>query len=185
MLNIVKRYRSERGELANTDGTTELLASFERHGGADGWASEIGNRKPASTRPGASLKAAVIERVATTLHSSGVRTADDLRKVGALDPENDERRAAIKKLWTSVEAQSSGIGWEYALTLVGVPGVKADRMVVRFVAEATGRNDLTPESTARLVREAADRMGVTPTDLDHAIWRSASGRRVQVERTDP
>ncbi|GGF99479.1 hypothetical protein GCM10007304_11680 [Rhodococcoides trifolii] len=183
VLNVVKRYRSERGDLANTDGTSELLASFERHGGADGWASEVGNRKPASTRQGASLKAAVIERVATALHDSGVRTAQDLREVGALDPTNNNRRAAIKKLWTSVEAQSSGITWEYALTLVGVPGVKADRMVIRFVAEATGRNDLTPESTARLVREAAERMGVNPTDLDHVIWRSASGRRVQVDQT--
>jgi hypothetical protein len=181
VLNVVKRYRSERGDLARTDGTAELLATFATHGGADGWASAIGNRKPASTRLGASLKAAVIERVATALHEAGVRTAEDLRDVGSLESGDNERRAAIKKLWTSVEAQSSGITWEYALTLVGVPGVKADRMVIRFVAEATGRNDLTPESAARLVREAAERMEVNATDLDHAIWRSASGRRVLVD----
>ncbi len=179
VVNIVNRYRAERGDAAKTDGTAELLRTFEEHGGADGWAASIGNRKPASTKAGAPLKAAIVERVARALHDAGIRTTHDLREHASLEPGNEGRRASTKKLWTSIEAQRSGITWEYALMLAGLPGVKADRMVLRFVAEATGRNDVTPESAAKLVRDAAKQMDVSATDLDHAIWRSASGRAFQ------
>ncbi|CQD08022.1 heme peroxidase superfamily protein [Mycolicibacterium conceptionense] len=184
VLNVVRRYRRYRGDAANTDGTAELLATFDACGGVDGWARAIGNQKPASTRNGASLKAAVIQQVARNLHYDGVRTTDDLRARGALEPGNDARRRATKKLWTSVEAQSSGITWNYALMLAGLPGVKADRMVTRFVSRALDGVDLSPEAAASLVREAARLMDVPATDLDHAIWRKESDRPVSVDPDD-
>lgn len=182
--NVVGRYRKHRGDAAGTDGTAELLATFDVLGGVDGWASEIGNQKPASTRKGAALKAAVIQQIARNLHDDGVRTAADLRDRGALEPGNDDQRLAAKKLWTSVEAQSSGITWNYALMLAGLPGVKADRMVTRFVSRALGGVELSPEVAASLVREAAQLMGVSATDLDHAIWRKESDRPVSVDPDD-
>ncbi|OBB44194.1 hypothetical protein A5754_00800 [Mycolicibacterium fortuitum] len=182
--NVVSRYRRHRGDAATTDGTAELLASFDGLGGVDGWARAIGNQKPASTRNGASLKAAVIQQVARNLHDDGVRTTDDLRVRGALEPGNDARRRATKKLWTSVEAQSSGITWNYALMLAGLQGVKADRMVTRFVSRALDGVELSPEMAASLLREVARRMGVPATDLDHAIWRKESGRLVSVYLDD-
>ncbi|WP_232320407.1 heme peroxidase [Rhodococcus sp. WMMA185] len=178
VVNVVKRYRASRNGAASSDGTPELLTSFEDYGGVSGWAKRIGNQKPASTRAGASLKAAVIQEVAQKLHDAGVRTAADLRQHGAREPGNDERRRVTKKLWTSVEAQSSGITWEYALMLAGLPGAKADRMVVRFVSDAVGVSDLSPERAAGLVRDAAGLLSVNATDLDHAIWRYGSGRPV-------
>lgn len=182
--NVVSRYREHRGDVASTDGSAELLATFDACGGVQGWASEIGNHKPASTRKGAALKAAVIQQVARNLHDDGVRTTDDLRVRGALEPGNDARRRATKKLWTSVEAQSSGITWNYALMLAGLPGIKADRMVTRFVSRALDGVELSQETAASLVREAARRMGVPATDLDHAIWRKESGRLVSVDPDD-
>lgn len=182
--NVVGRYRKHRGNAATTDGTAELLATFDSCGGVEGWAGEIGNHKPASTRRGASLKAAVIQQVARNLHDDGVRTTDDLRARGALEPGNEVRRLATKKLWTSVEAQSSGITWNYALMLAGLPGVKADRMVTRFVSRALGGVELSPEAAASLVREVAQLMGVSATDLDHAIWRKESDRPVSVDPDD-
>lgn len=184
VLNVVGRYRRHRGGAATTDGTAELLATFDACGGVQGWASAIGNHKPASTRKGASLKAAVIQQVARNLHDDGVRTTNDLRARGTLGPGNDARRRATKKLWTSVEAQSSGITWNYALMLAGLPGVRADRMVTRFVSRALDGVELSPETAASLVREAARRMGVPATDLDHAIWRTESGRLVSVDPDD-
>jgi hypothetical protein len=182
--NVLGRYRAHRGAAANTDGTGELLLTFKNCGGARGWVNEIGNHKPASTRKGAALKAEVIRQVAENLDHDGVRTAEDLRARGALDAGNEERRRATKKLWTSVEAQSSGITWNYALMLAGLPGVKADRMVIRFVSRALDGAELTPESAASLVREAAELMDVDPTDLDHAIWRKESGRPLSIDPDD-
>lgn len=182
--NVIGRYRSHRGDAAATDGTAELLATFDACGGVDGWANEIGNQKPASTRKGAALKAAVIQQVARNLHNDGVRTADDFRVRGDLDAGNDARRRATKKLWTSVEAQSSGITWNYALMLAGLPGVKADRMVLRFVSRALDGADVSPEAAASLVGEAAQLMGVFATHLDHAIWRYESGRPVSIDPDD-
>jgi hypothetical protein len=176
VLKVVKRYRELRGEAAEADGTTELLASFDQAGGPRGWAAEIGNYKPASTKQGASLKAEVIHDVAQKLHDANIRTASDFRDYGELAVGNEDRRQSLKKLWTSAEAQRSGITFEYALMLSGLPGVKSDRMVLRFVQAATGRSDLTPTTCATLVREAAAHLSVDATALDHAIWRKASGR---------
>lgn len=181
VLKVIGRYRAHRGNAANTDGTPELLACFEQVGGVDQWAKEIGNQKPASTRQGAALKAAVIQQVAQNLYDDGVLTTADLRVRGAIGPANDGMRKATKKLWTTVEAQSSGLTWNYALMLAGLPGVKADRMVIRFVSRALDGVQLTPESAAAMVRQAAEVMRVNATDLDHAIWRKESGRPVGID----
>ena len=176
--NVLDRYRAVRGEAAATDGTEELLETFDAAGGADQWATTIGNRKPASTRAGASLKATVIEQVARALTAVGVRTAEDLRDAVADRGDGGERYARVKNAWTSVEAQSSGITWNYALMLIGIPGVKADRMVLKFVSDALGRT-VTATEAAALVSGAASSMGVDVIDLDHAMWRFASGRPVE------
>ena len=60
--------------------------------------------------------------------------------------------------------------------LAGVPGVKADRMVVRYVARALdrGASNRTPREFADLVREVAARNGWDVIRTDHAIWRFES-----------
>lgn len=174
--NVVNRYKEFRGGAAATDGTADLLASFDQFGGMREWAAAVGNFKPASTKQGASLKATVMHDIAKKLHDAGIRTATQFREHGELRDDNEDSRGELKKLWTSAEAQRSGITFEYALILAGLPGVKSDRMVMRYVANATSRGDLTPTTCAGLVRDAADHLGVDAAVLDHTIWRTASGR---------
>ncbi len=60
--------------------------------------------------------------------------------------------------------------------LVGRPGVKADTWITRFVGDAVGR-PVDSATAGRLVRQAAERLDVSPTHLDHAIWSHARRRR--------
>jgi hypothetical protein len=57
--------------------------------------------------------------------------------------------------------------------LAGVPGVKPDRMIIRFVANALGLppRRIKPQFALEAVKAAATQMGMSPTDLDHGIWQ--------------
>lgn len=65
--------------------------------------------------------------------------------------------------------------------LAQIPGVKADRMVIRYVARAVGTRPekLSPERAAQLVTRTAEVQGWNTIHLDHAIWRFESGRPFQ------
>ncbi len=184
VINVVRRYRDdrqERGGDASTDGASELAGSIDARGGPDAWATAIGNRRPTSTSPGAPLKADAIYRLANNLVDAGTDTAEAFRSAVA-----NGRADELKSLWRSTPGQRSGITWEYALMLLGVPGVKADRMVVRYVARALERPtlDVSPVEAAELVRGVAERNDWNVIRIDHAIWRFESGRPVNRER-DP
>ena len=115
-------------------------------------------------RTGGALKAAAIIEAARRLTAAGVRHAHHL------SPAADAQRAAYCAV--------RGLGpvtWEYLLMLVGRPGVKADTWITRFVSDAVGR-PVDPATAGRLVRQAADRLNVSPTHLDHTIWRHARRR---------
>ena len=103
-------------------------------------------------------KASAIVEAATNLLAVGVKSAADL------DPQNPVQ----KKAYTSVH----GLGWvtwEYFGMLLGKPGIKADRWIVRFVNRALDREVTAAEAKALLI-EAAAELEATPTELDHAIW---------------
>lgn len=183
VVKVVGRYRKDRatkGGNADADGTAELLASFIESGGPDLWASKIGNRRPTSTSKGAPLKAEAIQQIATNLSDLSIRTTADLRSAAMSNSLNH-----VKSAWTSTAGQRSGITWDYALMLARIPGVKADRMVVRYVTRAVGRSsEVSSTEAATLVRKVADRMKRDVIRLDHAIWRFESGRPVN-EEGDP
>lgn len=110
-------------------------------------------------------KASAILEAANNLLDIGVKTAADLNPQ---DP-------AQKNAYVSVH----GLGWvtwEYFGMLLGKPGIKADRWIVRFVSRALGRDVSAAEAKSLLV-DAADALSATPTELDHAIW--AYERRVE------
>ena len=167
-------YRLVQGGNADTDNVGTLLGTFNELGGPQQWATMTNNRKPASTTKGAPLKAEAIYDAASRLHERGIDSADALR-AATTDELSDTKMA-----WTTVSGQRSGITWNYFLMLAGIPGVKADRMVIRYVADAIGS---TPESVsatdaAILVKAVAEQSGRNITHLDHAIWRFQSGRPV-------
>jgi hypothetical protein len=173
---VVARYRAYRRDRRgdpNTDGIPELLATFTATGGTDGWASQIGNGHRTSTHAGAPLKAAAIRDVAEVLTAEGITTAAALR-----DAAGDEVRfTALRKAWCGVVGQRSGITWRYAGMLAGVPGVKPDRMICRFVADSLDlrRTSVGTEFAYGIVTAAAGELNMTATALDHAIWRFQRG----------
>ena len=61
-----------------------------------------------------------------------IRTTNDLRVAS----KTDHALEAAKRAWRAAPGQRSGITWDYALMLAQVPRVKADRMVISYVARA-------------------------------------------------
>ena len=88
-----------------------------------------------------------------------------------------QEASPVKSEWLSVRGQRSGLTWNYFLMLARVQGVKADRMVIRYVSRALDRH-VKQEEAATLVRGVAERMDVDTIRLDHAIWRKESGREI-------
>lgn len=166
-------YREKQKANAYTDGTEELLATFKATGGPQDWAETIGNGHRTSTRAGAPLKAVAIHDAANVLAAEGITTAAALRDADVV------RRKELEAAWRKVVGQRSGITWRYVLMLAGVPGVKPDRMICRFVADALDapRRSVGSEFAAEIVTAAAPELDMSATALDHAIWRFQRGRR--------
>ncbi|EHI14856.1 hypothetical protein [Mycolicibacterium thermoresistibile] len=178
--NIVRRYREYRAAQdggADTDGTDELSATIRELGGPRPWATRIGNLRPTSTSPGAPLKAEAVARCAESLTALGIRSTADLRAAA----QSAESFDSAKQAWCVIPGQRSGVTWNYALILAQVPAVKADRMVVNFVARALDRPPakVAPAHAAALVRAVSDNQRWNTIRLDHAIWRRESGRPYQ------
>lgn len=84
-----------------------------------------------------------------------------------------ELKATVRAAWTSVVGQGSGVTWRYLLMLAGVPGMKPDRMIIRFVASALSLDPvaIAPPFAAEAIERTAADLSVSPTTLDHAAWR--------------
>lgn len=118
-----------------------------------------------SQRTGGRLKSDVCLDVAQRLVEAGVSTSADIQVTSS-----EQKRA-----WTG----TVGLGWitwEYFTMLLGHPGVKADTMINRFVAQAVGAESIDSRRAHAAVTGAAQILEVAGRDLDHAIWRHQSGR---------
>ncbi len=167
---VINRYIAQRrltGGDATGDDLTDLLTLYDHLGGIDAFIDHIGTRNRVSTQPDATLKGAAVQQAATALLGLGINTAAQFRASDATDLEDQARTA-----WTAVPGQSSGVSWRYLRMLLGLPDVKPDRMVIRFIASALGiaERTLERERAVQLVCAAAERLGVEPPALDHAIW---------------
>ncbi len=169
---VIARYRAYRlaqGGNPETDGVVALLGTFHDLGPADIWARTIGTGDRTSTEPGAPLKAAAIESAATSLSDIEIYSAADLREVATYP----DMIPIVQTAWTGVVGQQSGVTWRHLLILTGVPGVKPDRMIIRFVASALGLKpaDVDAAFAAEAIERAAGELGISSTTLDHAGWR--------------
>lgn len=177
VLNVVNRYRSYRaaqGADADLDGVLTLIDTFDELSGVKGWAAKIGNQNRTYQKKTAPLKAQAILQAANHVAKHQIDSISDLRSKLA----NEASRAALRTSWLDVLSQSSGITWDYFLMLSGEQGVKADRMIVRFVerALASKPGSVTAEFAKSVVTNGASQLGVAVSNLDHAIWRFESGR---------
>lgn len=126
------------------------------------------NRQRTSARSGI-LKAEATFRFSRVLQRFGIETFKDVQASGL----RDDLRRSIK----SIPGQASGLSYAYFLILAGNEnGVKADRMVTRFVANALGVRNIVPDRAEELVRMASaalrsDFPRLVPSSLDNKIWK--------------
>lgn len=175
VVNVIERYKAECGD---TNGARDLLESIQGAGGARGWASTIAqNLKPAHTRPGAPLKAEIIEQAAQLMLDNGIDTVPEL--VAHVREQGDPLDNEVHRAWKRLPSQSSGVTYNYLLILAGLPSVKPDRMILRFLSQALGESsELDAKRAAELITKTAESMNVDPRALDHIAWRAASGREL-------
>lgn len=173
VVNVIERYKSGGGE---RHGAKDLARSIQQAGGAREWATTIAkNLKPAHTRPGAPLKADIIEQAVALLAELGIDSVPDL--VAAVEEKLTDNR--VYRGWKRLPSQSSGVTYSYLLILAGLPSVKPDRMIFRFLADALGEEtELDVDRARELMTETAKAMNVDPRALDHIAWRAASGREL-------
>ena len=140
-----------------------LLAEIDAIG-VPGWANSFGNHQRSPSRrtdaPHGPSKAAAVREAADELRKEGINAAEDVA-VSTVE----DAKAAVRSV--------SGIGYataNYFLMLLGVPGVKPDRMIHRFLEEATG-HAFTNANADQVLRAVAAHYEVQAHELDHAIWR--------------
>ena len=124
------------------------------------------NRQRTSTRNGV-LKSEAVRRFLICLHEYDVQYFQDVHKVMG----NESFESCIK----SIQGQRSGISLSYFFMLAGDSrSIKPDRMILRFIREATGKS-LTINDASDLIKTTADVLkkdypALTPRALDHTIW---------------
>jgi hypothetical protein len=174
--NVIARYRAERlagGHDAEADRPRDVRRFIEACGGPEGFALRVRNHQRTSSRNGI-LKAEAVLQEARILEHESVGVPADL--AGA----SEERLNHLRGQWSAVPGQASGISWRAFCMLVGLAEVKPDRMIRRYVASALGRpgeSAVGVEEARDLVMATAAHLGVSPRDLDHAIWSYQSGSR--------
>lgn len=167
--NVIARYRAQRrsaGADPDTDRPADVRAFIESCGGPEAFAERMGNRQRTSTRNGI-LKAEAVLLEARILESEGVALPADLFSASS------ERLDELQRRWSTVPGQGSGVSWRAFSLVVGLDEVKPDRMIRRYVATALGRARETAvgvEEARALVMATAAELGVSPRDLDYAIW---------------
>lgn len=180
VVDAVNKYKERRaGEGADgaTDSATDLLTAVARWGGPDALA-EATKRWRCWADRSAPYKSVAVVQAAQLLANANIETVHDVQR--ELTDPDAQTRSPLKGEWLALPGQRSGLTWTYFLMLCGVPGVKADRMVVRYVERALGR-PVDPHEAALLVGEVADQRNLPRNLLDHAIWRQESGRPIYID----
>lgn len=160
------------------DNLARLINEVDRLGGPDSFRAVLKHDGVAVPRAADKpAKALAVYVSAKALAAFGVVTADDAVR---------ERCQRPKELLRAIQA-GRGVGPQaatYFLMNLGVPGVKADVMVIRFVQAALGAKT-SAEEVGRLVTYAADELRADVIHLDHAIWRYESDRSRRSRRKKP
>ena len=171
--NVIARYRAFRlrgGADADQDTPADLADAIDGAGGPEAFAEIVANRQRTSSRGGI-LKAEAVRFATDVLIDAGVSVPADIASA------TPEQLMDLRGRWTGIRGQASGLSWEYFLMLTGRQGVKADRMVRRFVADALKRDEqeISQVDARQLVTEAAGLLGLSVSQLDFAIWLHQSG----------
>lgn len=160
-------YRSREGDARiDSERISDLVRRIETVGGPDVAASSLfGSRQRTSSRNGV-LKSEAVYQAALMMQRRGVENLTDFR---------DQDDGELEREFRAIRGQGSGISWSYLCMLAGDDnGVKPDRMIQGFVADALGR-EVGSEMSRDLLVRAAKTLSMrgtllTPRTLDYAIW---------------
>jgi hypothetical protein len=169
VLRRYRTYRAESGANADKDGADNLLDTFHELGGVDAWIKRIGTYNRTPPRPGAPYKAEIIRAAARMFSDAEIKSTARLRQIA----KSRDALALARAQWVSVVGgEKTGVTWHYLLMLAGIPGVKPDRMIARFVAGALGvpSASVSSETAARILAQATKSLGVSSTTLDYHVW---------------
>lgn len=151
---------------------SEFVSSLSAYSDAALAQQVFGNAQRTSTRSGI-LKAEAVRRFAQVLVAHGIHTFQDCDAL----LQNVSLQARIFTDIQQIPGQGSSLSWDYFLMLAGGPdGVKADRMILRWLNRALGYTPERAEAIA-LVRGLAKVLKAQGVDtharhLDHCIWNA-------------
>lgn len=151
----------------------ELVADI-RDRGVEWFVAHVGNRQWTSTGGRRIRKADAVLRYAEILTGHGVHTLIDAAAVINDTP----LRTAVETALRTVPGHGRGIRLGYLWMLAGDDHtIKPDRMVLRWMHTTIGRAPGIDEAR-KLIAEVARQRGVTPWELDHAIWNATRPGRL-------
>lgn len=157
---IVGRWRANRG--AGPIDDLRVLAAQD----PEDLLTLFGNRQKVPG-PNPLTKAGAVVRAAGNLVDAGYPDAASLVTDGLAGAAGRAYMAVPGLGW---------ITWTYFLMLLGVPGVKADIMVCRFVRGAViTTRTLDAQACGALVVAAAENLREDPIRVDHIIWNHQRG----------
>lgn len=159
------------GEYDSTEQTLSSFCATTSSLSEEAFADILGNRQRTSTRGGI-LKGQAVRQYVDVLAKHQVEKLADVPEL--LDDFDSVK--VVESDLARIRGHGSGIRVSYLWMLAGDDHhVKADRMVIRWSSRVLGRA-LQPVEASRLIVNAAESLGATPWELDHAIWRQQSGR---------
>lgn len=174
--NVLDRYLIDRGltglaqsQLSN-DSPRDFLLWCETFGGHNDHelvAERLDNRNKTSSINGV-LKASAVVKACELLAHEGIDTTESLMLSAEV----------FKQKWLyEIPGQRSGISWKYLLMLAGSPGVKPDRMVIRFMEHHLVPASLEADEFVNELLVAINDSSITATDVDHRIWSIERSRK--------
>lgn len=173
--NIVARYIARHGD---AHGAKSLRYSIAAAGGPRPWAElEACNLKPASTHPGAVLKAEVVDDATRVMADHGVDDVGDLREAVGEGTCSYAFSSDVSKGWRALPSQSSGITWLHLLMLAGSPHFEVDDKVVGYLAEvADPEADLTVDYVHAEIDAVARVLDTEVSAVERIVWQASHGR---------
>lgn len=162
--NVIERWRThaKSEKLDDHRASLQTLVDEGRRVGAEAFAASLLHNRQRTSTHGGLLKAEAALLCSEALLAQDISTAEQLR-----ERTHDK---AVQRAWTAVPGQRSGVSWRYLLMLCRVDGVKPDRMVQRFVAEALGVPNVAASKAGEQLEGAALQLGVKARDLDYEVW---------------
>jgi len=165
LIGRYQKFRRDEGADPENDSAADLVAVFDRLGGANGFIHGIAkNRQRTSTLSGI-LKAEAVLSAAQGIESLGLVTPIEVVRSQDL----------VEEVWVKIKGQGSGISFGYFMMLLGQEGVKPDRMIIRFLEGALSRK-VSPDEARKTLAEVAGKLNLSQIQLDHAIWNFQRGR---------